>query len=167
MWPSPPDSLSLKAEAADEYEQGPWQADCPVERIFVFTSEVAEQAAGAAWRTPPAAPTLAAGPVPDGAQPGAEQAGPQHPVETRARRRIAARIGRALDALEATRLWRDLPEERRVDLLTAGGEGTGSVWTSTPATAAARMTSAQWSVATALRLGILRRPCVHATCQLP
>jgi len=47
-------------------------------------------------------------------------------------RRVASRICRHLDALSATLLWKDAPAWQQEAMLSAGGNGNGTVWTQLP-----------------------------------
>ncbi len=72
--------------------------------------------------------------------------------------KLATRLWRGLEALAATELWSRMPTRHRKEaLLQAGGEGTGSFWTTVPG-ADGRMDDPHWRIAWQERLGILRVP---------
>ena len=73
-------------------------------------------------------------------------------TQTGGRRRAFGRIMRGLDALAAARLHSEMPIERQEVLLSAGGFGVGSFWTSVPTELAQRCTNAQWIMALRQRL---------------
>ena len=69
--------------------------------------------------------------------------------------------------MRATSLWNMLGGNGQTALLSAGGPGTGGVWSTVPLAKQMAFTNAQWSVATRLRLRCLVRPRDALTCQLP
>ena len=78
----------------------------------------------------------------------AERAAGSQPPE-----RLAGRILAAMELMAATRLWTAADAGGRARLLEAGGPGVGTAWTAMP-DADRWMSSAQWRVATQLRLGL-------------
>ena len=70
------------------------------------------------------------------------------------RQRVYGRILRGLDALAAAGLHARMGVERQEVLLSAGGDGVGSLWTAVPTESDQRLTNAQWTVAMRTRLGL-------------
>ena len=129
---------TFTAEAAEEYEKGPWVADTPTEAVFRFTS-----AEGAVR----------------------EQAGaPSHADTSRAR--LCGRICRGLQALRATRLWRQLSPDGKVALLASGGPGAGQTWTTIPLRKEHQVHNACFRTMIALKLDIIEVP-AGCVCALP
>ena len=71
------------------------------------------------------------------------------------RRRLLGRIFRGLDALRATHLVRARTAHGRVAMLSAGGPGSGTFWTTVPTKAAWRFTNTHWVAALRARIGAL------------
>ena len=90
----------------------------------------------------------------------AERAAGNQPPE-----RLAGRILAAAELVAATRLWQQADAAGRARLLEAGGPGVGTTWTALPE-ADRWLSSAQWRVATQLRLG-LWNDCLELRCQHP
>ena len=126
------------AEAAEEYERGPWVADTPTEAVFRFTS-----AEGAVR----------------------EHAGaPSHADTSRAR--LCGRICRGLQALRATRLWQQLSTDGRAAMLASGGPGAGQTWTTIPLRKEHQVHNACFRTMIALKLDIIEVP-AGCVCALP
>lgn len=80
--------------------------------------------------------------------------------------RYMAGILRLAEGLQAARLWQRSSEDERKRLLSAGGQGTGMLWSALPDTGQLAMPDAHWRIATADRLGKLQ--CSAGTpCGLP
>ena len=143
------DTIAFSEAATAELRTGPWLQDFPLARAFVFDGEATLNDVGADIS-------------------GQQQPQPQRQrIEFGARSRVTGRLLRGLDLIAATQLWHELPCNRRVSLLSGGGAGAGQIWLATPAKEVVRLTNAQWCVAMAARLGLLRCPGGHHVCQLP
>ncbi len=91
--------VAFTDDAAQEYCAGPWAHDLPLSELNTLRVHLPQEPV-----------------VPMGAMP------------ARAPKRLASRIFRHLEALAATRLWRELPAFRREAMLSSGGSGNGAVW---------------------------------------
>ena len=141
-----PTAVALSEEAQKTLDSSIWNSDFPAQEVFRFDGETAAEAAAAVAGT--CTHTWGAG-------------------DRGARRRIAGRITRAVDLLDAARLMSSVPDAaRRRDIFEAGGPGAGGTWPCPPGREHVRMSSTQWLMATRLRLGIAKRPDHSRTCCL-
>ena len=140
---------SFTAAARARYEGGPWAQDVPAAAVFAFPH--------------PAAPR--AGAVPDSGS-SAPSGGDPPPAGAPNRPREYGRAVRGLDALRATELHSAMPEHRQTCMLSSGGDGAGSFWSTVPSRPALRTANAQWAVATRTRLGLATPPQRGLACSL-
>ena len=141
-----PTAAELSESAQKAFESSIWNSDFPAQEVFRFDGETAAEAAAAVSGT--CTHTWGAG-------------------DRGARRRIAGRITRAIDMLDAARLMSSIPEAaRRRDVFEAGGPGAGGTWSCPPGREHVRMSSTQWLMAMRLRLGSVKRPDHSRTCCL-
>ena len=68
--------------------------------------------------------------------------------------KLLSRILSAAKAVQAARLHQELPPEQQAIMLSAGGPGTGTMWTAMHESPTEVLSKAQWRTTTALRLGL-------------
>ena len=138
---------SFTEEATVKYDAGPCCRDLGAEAVSAFAH--------------PSAPTQF---LPD--SPAVRVDDPIGGAPKQLRSRLYGRKMRLVQALEATDLHANMLCDRQVSLLTAGGEGTGSVWSTVPARKALHICNAQWGMATKMRLGIATTATRGQACSL-
>ena len=68
--------------------------------------------------------------------------------------RYLSRVCRALEAAEAGRVWQQADADRRANLLTCGGPGTGQFWTRVPRSPLEHLPNAHWRQCVLSRLDV-------------
>ena len=94
-----------------------------------------------------------------------DKAAAEHASGVQPPERMASRIIAAVEMVMATRLWLESDPAQRTRLMQAGGQGVGTVWSAMPE-GDRWLTSAQWRVATQMRLG-LWNTAMEMRCQNP